>query len=66
MKKLKRGHPVSTTPLKQVRLSTYVDTDIAEIVYKHADALNKSVSEYLGDILLMYIGRYHENSEVSL
>ena len=47
---------IETKP-KQVRLSTYVTADIAKIVDEHAKATNKSVSEYLGDILMMYLGR---------
>ena len=42
---------------KQYRLSTYVSEDIAVIVEEHAKASNKSISEYLGDILMMYLGR---------
>lgn len=42
---------------KQIRLSTYVDNETAKIVEENAQAQNKSISEYLGDILAMYLGR---------
>ena len=54
---MKRGRPPIDKP-KRVRLSAYVDEDIAKIVYELANIQTQSVSEYLSSVLMMYLGRY--------
>lgn len=53
----KRGRPALDKP-KQIRLSTYVDESVAKVAIEHADSLNQSISEYLGNILMMYLSKY--------
>ena len=57
---MKRGRPPVNKP-KQVRLSAYVDADIAQTIFELADIQNQSVSEYLGDLILTHLGRIPEN-----
>lgn len=58
--KTRRGRPPVDGP-KKVRVSAYVSEDVAKIAIEQADALNQSVSEYLGNILMTYISKYPPN-----